>query len=225
MPDLAVQLTKEDMPEILRYLEYHGQEMDEALRLQLESCIHRVNLAAKPKFITKEYMLEEEGVFPEELLFLTGQDIVKHIEGCHKLVLFAATLGADVEKAIRIAGIKNVGDSVMMDSCASTLIEALCDTLDAQLRLENAGKYLTFRFSPGYGDLPITVQRSFAALLDTGRKIGLSVSDSGIMIPRKSVTAIIGVSHRELKREKSGCKGCNNIKACRFLRRGVRCGR
>ena len=225
MLDIAVQLCESDTPEILRYLEYHGQEMDDNLKKQIDICIERINKAAKPKFITKEYNLLVEGEVPGELEFLTGNDIKKHIEGCSKLILFAATLGADVEKAIRIASIKNVSDSVIMDSCASTLMEAVCDTIDSKLRLENGDKFFTFRFSPGYGDLPISVQKKFSILLDTSRKIGINVSDSGIMIPRKSVTAIIGVSDKELKREKLGFKGCNNIKACRFLRRGVRCVR
>ena len=225
MLDLKVELTKDDIPEVLRYLEYHGQDMDDNLRTQIDICVDRINKAAKPKYITKEYELEKPGEFPAELSFLTGNDIKKHIEGCNKLILFAATLGADVEKAIRVASVKNVSDSVIMDSCASTLMEAVCATIDTRLRLENENKFFTFRFSPGYGDLPITVQKKFSVLLDTSRKIGINVSDSGIMIPRKSVTAIIGVSDEELKREKLGCKGCNNIKACRFLRRGVRCGR
>lgn len=224
MLDISVQLSDSDIPEILRYLEYRGQDIDDNLKRQIDDCIQKVNQAAKPKFITREYDLELEGEFPKELEFLTGKDIKKHIEGCNKLVLFAATLGADVERLIRIASIKNVSDSVIMDSCASTLMEAVCDTIDSKLRMENKNKFFTFRFSPGYGDLPISVQKRFSVLLDTSRKIGINVSDSGIMIPRKSVTAIIGVSDKELKREKLGCKACNNVKACRFLRRGVRCG-
>ena len=106
-------------------------------------------------------------------------------------------------------------------------IEVLCDTIDAQFREEykKQGLFLTTRYSPGYGDLPIGIQRDFIRLLDTVRRIGLNVSDSGIMIPRKSVTAIIGISETEKKQEKLGCKGCNLVKACRFLRRGVTCGR
>ena len=87
------------------------------------------------------------------------------------------------------------------------------------------GFFLTTRYSPGYGDLPIGIQRNFIRLLDTVRRIGLNVSDSGIMIPRKSVTAIIGISEAEKKQEKLGCKGCNLVKTCRFLRRGMTCGR
>ena len=112
-----------------------------------------------------------------------------------------------------------------MDSCASTLIEILCDNVDAMMREKHKGEYLTTRYSPGYGDLPITVQKQFLTMLNTSRTIGLTVSESGIMIPRKSVSAIIGISDHLPAKGLSGCGHCNMKKACRFLRRGVRCGK
>lgn len=223
--DLELKLDNLDLEEILRYLEYRGQIIDDNLNAQIHRCIETVNRVAKPRYTFKEYILEEMGILPKELSFLSGEDIKKHIKYCNKIILFAATIGIDVERQIRIAGVKNVSDSVIMDSCASTLIEAVCDNIDTKFRLKNVGKYLTFRFSPGYGDLPISTQREFSHILDTGKKIGLNISESGIMIPRKSVTAIIGVSDIKIDNKKPSCNQCNNFKACRFLRRGVRCGR
>ncbi len=221
---MEIRLTESDKPEILRYLEYHNQEMDQSLNRQIEECMEMVNRAANPRCILREFEREDDA-FPKEIDFLTGEDIRKHLQGCRRIVLFAATLGANVELAIRRAGVKNVANAVIMDSCASTLIEAYCDMIDSDLRKKYADKYLTTRFSPGYGDLPISAQVPFTSLLDTSRKIGLGVSGSNIMIPRKSVTAVIGVSDSEITKKKNGCKGCNVIKACRFLRRGVTCGR
>lgn len=221
---MEIRLGEADKAEILRYLEYHNQEMEESLSRQIDECMEKVNQAANPRCVVREFEREDDE-FPEEIRFLTGEGIKNHLKGCRKILLFAATLGANVELAIRRAGIKNVADAVIMDSCASTLIEAYCDMIDSDFRKKYEGLYLTTRFSPGYGDLPISAQVAFTSLLDTSRKIGLGVSDSGIMIPRKSVTAIIGVSDSEIAKKKSSCKGCNVIKACRFLRRGVTCGR
>lgn len=221
--DIAI--TADDIPEILRYLEYSGQEISDSLKSQIDECILAVNKSVRPKFVLQEFDMKENGDFPDECSFLSGEDIKRHLKNCHKIILFAATLGIELENTIRRASIKNVADSVIMDSCASTLIEVFCDTIDSRLRLKYNDFYLTTRYSPGYGDLPISVQKDFTRLLDTSRKIGINVSDSGIMIPRKSVTAIIGVSKEEIVAEKFNCSKCNNFKACRFLRRGVRCGR
>ncbi len=224
---MEIALKTEDKSEILRFLEYRGQDMDENLSRQIDFCMEMINSAARPAYISHEFNMKNDGSYPDECSFFSGNDIKKHLSGCKKIILMAATLGAGVENIIRRTQVRNVSDAVIMDSCASVLIEVLCDTIDAQFREEykKQGLFLTTRYSPGYGDLPIGIQRDFIRLLDTVRRIGLNVSDSGIMIPRKSVTAIIGISETEKKQEKLGCKGCNLVKACRFLRRGVTCGR
>lgn len=68
-----------------------------------------------------------------------------------------------------------------------------------------AGRYLTGRYSPGYGDWPITVQPLVAAALDTARRAGLCVTDSNLMTPRKSVTALLGVSDHPVRGHLAGC--------------------
>lgn len=223
---LDINLSKEDEKEVLRYLEYHGQAMDDELRQQIEKCIEAVNRVKKPLYILREFEMTGD-TFPKELDFLKGEDIKRHLAGCKKIILFAATIGSRVEMEIRRAQIRNVGDALIMDSCASVLIEVLCDTIEAEIRdiYSKENKYLTTRYSPGYGDLPITAQKDFSRLLDTSRKIGLTVTESGIMVPRKSVTAIMGVSDKEIVIKPKSCADCNIRKACRFLRRGVTCGR
>ena len=222
---MEVRLREEDKSEILRYLEYHGQQMEDHLGEQIDRCMEMISDAAQPRYVVKEVEFPELGIFPPEYAYLTGEDIHRHLAGCKGAVFMAATLGAEVENTIRRAQIKNVSDAVIMDSCASTLIEILCDNVDAMMREKHKGEYLTTRYSPGYGDLPITVQKQFLTMLNTSRTIGLTVSESGIMIPRKSVSAIIGISDHLPAKGLSGCGHCNMKKACRFLRRGVRCGK
>ena len=137
----------------------------------------------------------------------------------------AATIGIGVDNAIRKEELKNVANALIMDSCGSTLIEAVCDSIEASFREKylKENNYLTFRFSPGYGDLPITIQKQFVNVVNATRRIGVNVSDSGIMLPRKSVTAIIGVSDQKLETLKKTCAGCNLLKSCRYRKIGVRC--
>lgn len=138
----------------------------------------------------------------------------------------AATLGPEVEHLLMRAQVLDMAQALLLDSCASTAIENVCDNLEAELRAEAAreGLYLTDRFSPGYGDFPITQQRCFCEVLDTQRRIGLSVSVTDILIPRKSVTAIMGISPTPRKRRSSGCANCNLFFTCQIRRGGGHCG-
>ena len=156
MFNIDVKLTKEDESEVLRYLQHNGKDIDENLHSQVLECMEKINAVAKPNFVFREWDLEEKGKFPKELDFFVGNSIKKHIKDCHKLILMAATIGIGVDNAIRKEELKNVANALIMDSCGSTLIEAVCDSIEASFREQylKENNYLTFRFSPGYGDLP-----------------------------------------------------------------------
>mgnify|MGYP000323319800 CR=1 FL=1 len=111
------------------------------------------------------------------------------------------TLGPGVDAQIRRAGVGDIAAGVASDALGSALAEQAADAAEAQLRQWAAteGKYLTGRFSPGYGDWDIAVQPMVAAALDTVRKAGLCVTDTNLMTPRKSVTALLGVSDHPVK--------------------------
>ena len=99
------------------------------------------------------------------------------------------------------------------------------DAAEAELRQWAAkeGKYLTGRFSPGYGDWDIAVQPLVANALDTVRRAGLCVTDPNLMTPRKSVTAILGVSGHPVKGKLAGCGHCVLRTRCEYRKRGKTC--
>ena len=111
-----------------------------------------------------------------------------------------------------------VGQALLLDACASAAVENLLEQLQAGLtaELQEQGWQLTARFSPGYGDLPLDCQAQFCATLDAARRIGLTVSSSGLLLPRKSVTAVIGLAQQELRAEQRDLSR-HNCAACRLL--------
>jgi hypothetical protein len=157
-----------------------------------------------------------DGQLTGAALTLAGEDIHRHLEGCFRAVLMAATLGPDVETLLLRSEVTDMARAVVLDSVASAAIENVCDNLEADLRreYEAQGLYLTDRFSPGYGDLPITLQAPLCEVLDTRRRIGLTVSGSGILLPRKSVTALLGISDTPRTRRSSGCANCSLSHSC-----------
>lgn len=233
-----VKLTDGDRGEVLRYLGYQGQTLSSDLVDTFSECMELVNGAAQPKVLYSIYDLrQDEGhltagpdgkypaaVFPEELSFLSGKDIKVHLAGCTQAVLMAATIGIRQDVMTRQQSLMDPLKSVVIDSAGSVLVEAVCDTAEAMLRsqLSSQGLFLTSRFSPGYGDLPLDAQQKFSEVLEI-RRIGISVSADFLMTPRKSVTAVLGIAQHPVKKNQRSCDSCNLKGACRFRKMGFFC--
>ena len=208
-------LTELNKNEILLYLGHRGQEIDAALDEQIDRAIAAVCRASRPALVERHFPVTNGQI---ESLTLEGQDIANLLKDCHEAIIFAATLGADVERLLMRTEVLNMSDALIMDACASTAIENVCNNYEQDLKSETAsrGSFLTDRFSPGYGDLPIACQNLLCSALDTARNIGLTVTRSNIMVPRKSVTAIIGIADREQEHRKPGCDSWSMFRTCPY---------
>ncbi len=114
----------------------------------------------------------------------------KVLEGCDNAYLFVATLGHGCERELRRAALVSPVCQFITDAVASALCEAFCDA--AQAELDGNTKP---RFSPGYSDLPLSVQTPFLKFLEADKKLGITLKESLLMVPTKSVTAIIGIKN------------------------------
>ncbi|MBQ8005185.1 MAG: Vitamin B12 dependent methionine synthase activation subunit [Clostridia bacterium] len=124
---------------------------------------------------------------------LKSSDLSKNLSGCDYLIVFAATLGLDIDRLIMKYSKLSQPKALIMQAIGAERIEALCDEFCG--RVEAEGLRLRPRFSPGYGDLAIELQKDIFSLLDPERKIGLTLSDSMLMIPTKSVTSFVGIKN------------------------------
>ena len=205
-----------DKAEVLRYLGHKGQDVSGPLDRLIDDCIAECMKAARPRHISRRFgfMLPPAGGvdLTGTSLTLAGADIRAHLAGGSALVLMAATLGVGVDNLIKRYESADLTRSLILDACATALIESVCDEAEAELRrqAEREGKGLTGRYSPGYGDLPLDVQPRFAAVLDTGRRIGLCCSETNILIPRKSVTAVMGILDQPPDRAPSPASACGS---------------
>lgn len=138
----------------------------------------------------------------------------------------AATLSPGVDALLRRTQLADLSRSLVLESCATAAIEEVCDRGEAVVRQAYPGRELTSRFSPGYGDLPVTVQGEFLALLDAPRQLGLCATGSSILTPRKSVTAVLGVRQPGMAAAPSprGCETCARRETCPYRKQGANCG-
>lgn len=222
--NLEARITELNYQEVLYYLGYRSQEIDESLHTQIKRCMEQIKQCAKPKFVYRVLDVNN-GVcdfFP-----LVGQDAHHLLKDASKIIVIGATIGNDVEKLLMRYEVMNVADALIMDACASVAIENLCNNLEEDIRnyYQKEHLFLSNRFSPGYGDLPLSSQKQFCELLSMEKRIGVHVSDSYIMTPRKSVTAFMAVSNKPFPLRKSGCEVCPVFMGCEYRKVGKVCGK
>lgn len=149
-----------------------------------------------PAYVWRESQLafSTEGVYLSGLSVpLTGNSIQKLLNGCVRAVVLAATVSAEADRLIRQLSVSDMAAAVVVDALCSAAIEQVCDKAEIEIFGDMPKEQRTYRFSPGYGDLPIELQANLLNYLNAQRRIGLSCTDSYLLTPTKSVTAIIGV--------------------------------
>ena len=139
-----------------------------------------------------------------------SKNLARNLQGCSEVCLMAATLGIGPDRLIARASAVRMSDAGIYQAAAAAMVETYCDEVNERIRQDAAqrGMYCRPRFSPGYGDFPIAHQRDFSRLLDTPRKIGLTVTESCLLAPIKSVTAVIGLSETPQPCHRKGCEEC-----------------
>lgn len=212
-----ITLEKLNRSEAIRYLGGAGIQMNDQMEVLMDECEKMVLEKAAPKFLYIELDLPCDAI-------MGGRDIANHLDGCEKAILMCATLGAEIDKLIRINQISDMAKAVVLDSFASVAVEQVCNKVDEIIAEKYDGYYMTFRFSPGYGDYPISLQQDFLRMLDAPRKIGLTTNENFLLMPTKSVTAVMGLSKNPIERKKRGCAICNMRGKCRFRKNGEHCG-
>lgn len=125
---------------------------------------------------------------------IESKDLGSNLKGCSRIILLAATIGAQVDNLIRKTQIKSSADGAIMQGTGAMFIESFVDKLNKMIELsaEKKGQKAHPRYSPGYGDIPLELQKDFFRILPCN-KIGLTLMDTLIMAPEKSVTAFIGL--------------------------------
>lgn len=155
---------------------------------------------------------------------IEGRGLADVLRGCSRAVLVAATLGQQVDKLINRLQATSMSEAVVLDACASVEAELFCDKVENEaMRSLGGGEYLTMRYSPGYGDVPLTESAKILSALGAPGKIGLSATDSGMLLPIKSITAVIGVTN-ERRGRKRDCSLCGASGSCPYKKGGDHCG-
>lgn len=196
--------------EILRYMgaKETNKEIDEVL----SECLTEIKNQFSCKVCYSEFEISVKEDFVDFGLFKAySKDLIKNLQNCKKTIIFAATIGVGIDRFIikysKISPLK----ALVFQAIGAQMIESLCD-----LFVSDINYYTLPRFSAGYGDLPLEIQKEIFKVLLPEKRIGLTLNESLVMSPLKSVTAIMGISDVPCN-EKKGCNLCSK-KDCEFRR-------
>lgn len=124
----------------------------------------------------------------------TGKHMVKLLGECDRATLLACTIGPELEtESQKLQGAGEITEAYILDMVGGWMADYMADRVDERVEREirRAGYGRTMRFSPGYGDWVLENQPEVLRLVEA-EKIGITLTESDIMIPRKSVSAVIG---------------------------------
>lgn len=204
--------------ECLRYAGCRQDAAAEEKRL-LEECLQEIDGRLTYQVCWERFPIRwTEGGLDLGFVKTDSAGLSKNLEGAEEILLFAATIGLEMDRAIRRYTNLSPAKALFFQAIGAERIESLCDAFceEQAAALQAEGKFLKPRFSPGYGDLPLTLQKDIFRVLDCPRQIGLTLNESLLMSPSKSVTAIVGITKEERMEEKKKPCGVCQKKDCVF---------
>lgn len=198
---------KADNSETLRYLGYKKIDIPEENIFKLvEECSSQMQTVLQARACWETFDLKVEKINEEKSLIsfadfsFESKDLARNLKDCTKVTLLAATIGPQVDSLIRKSQIIDPVKAAIFQACGAMFIEVLIDMTNKKIKEEAFIQGFTTkpRYSPGYGDLSLQMQKDFFRLLPCS-KLGLTLMDTLIMAPEKSVTAFIGLKNTSSK--------------------------
>ena len=186
-----------DLKEVARYLGYRrATPPDTDVTALMEKAAQEMQAVMKPQAAFEIFPvtlgLDPEVSFAD--VSLRSRDLSTNPAGCSKVALLAATIGPQVDALIRRHSSLDPVYASILQATGAMFIEEVVDLVNDEIKkiAEAQGLKTKPRYSPGFGDLPLEVQKDFFRLLPCTR-IGLTLMDTLIMAPEKSVTAFVGL--------------------------------
>ncbi len=177
--------------DVFAFLGIHDKNAQSELKKEVASAIDEICSAARPRLCFERYEIKRDETLDLGFTKTDSRDLAKNLENCDRIVLICATVGLETDRLTVKYSHLSLARAVILQAAGAAAVEAVLDRFENELRAE--GLSLAPRFSCGYGDLPLTLQRDIFAALGCERAIGVTLTDSFLMSPTKSVSAIIGI--------------------------------
>ena len=201
---------------ILKYMGQRGKEPDPAVEKLVDQAVALVEEASQFRAVYKPLKIARDPLrFVEPEIPIPSRDLAFYFESVTDTLVIACTLGPEIDRLIRLYEKADMALALAIDAAGSTYLEEACDAFQERLEL---GTH-SFRFCPGYGDLPLSLNRPLAKALNVGVRIGARLTDGDVFFPTKTMLGIIGLGINPRK----SCMSCIRKKSCQLLKEGITC--
>lgn len=201
----------------LIYLKYRDQEIDPALDALIEDCIQEAVDASSFRAMSVILPLKHDPLSIDQIsVALPYPSLEKLFQDCDRIMIVACTLGQEMDRKLRYYGKFDMTRLTILDSVCNAYLEEACDDYEK----ERIHEKRTFRYAPGYGDVPIALNEVFMQYLNTAKNIGLTVQETGMLLPQKSMVGMIGIGERKTKKT---CNRCLMENDCEYRKKGLTC--
>lgn len=183
--------------EVLRYLGYKREMIKEEDISLAKKHIEKARETFVARAVYERFTVTVHGDGTIDMPYgsIVSESLTRNLEGCREIYIFAATIGANFDRMMQRSRMVSMSEAAILQAVGAAAVEEFCDMLNRDLEAEaflNKEK-LRPRFSPGYGDLKLENQKGVFSVLDPFKYAGITLNDSLLMSPEKSVTAIIGI--------------------------------
>lgn len=180
--------------EIARYMRMGRNLPEGELAVRVERIRGEALKVVRPVRVWRRFPIEGGAISSGGLSLEIRGTIAEHLTGCRAAYLVCGTIGVGFDALQRRVSISSGVDALVAQAIGAALIEKWMDDTNVEIAKELApGETLIKRYSPGYGDFPLEKQRTLLAILDASRTVGVSLTNTLLMVPSKSVSAIVGV--------------------------------
>lgn len=190
-----------DPREIARYLGIRGKALDPQGAAWADQCQRELAQAVTPRHLGRR--------LPLTLFQGQSRDLDHHLRHCREGILYAVTLGPEADRLLRRWSAQSMAKAAVGQAVCAAWLDELCAAYCESLQQGLApGEYLTPPFSPGYGDWDLAAQQTVLDRLQAPKRLGLSLTGGGMLVPEKSVTALVGISDRPEEACGQKCMRC-----------------
>lgn len=207
--------------ETRRYLGYGKTSSDPRTEQLILECLNELEELTTAKLVYRRFPLhfESSETLSAAEITITSKSLCKNLRGCYEIIFLAATLGVDADRLLKKYSRLQISKAVVFQAAAAAFLEGYCNDWQSAKAdsLSREGLFLRSRFSPGYGDFSLEHQGDILNLLNAHKTIGLVMTDSSMLLPEKSITAVLGISRENKQCDSPGCEACTKID-CEYKR-------
>ncbi len=157
----------------------------------IEECFNQLKDNVNLKYVSGKVKIKfENGKFDLGFGEFESKSLEKNLGDCKEAYVFLITLGYECDRLLNKLSLISPSRHFICDALASSFAESVCDKAEEIIK---EGTPCRVRFSPGYGDLPLSVQPKLLEMLNAQKLCGITINNSYLMSPSKTITCIMGI--------------------------------